>query len=272
MKAVYWAPVHGQPGTTSNVLVTSLVTGLHFRRKGIITQSHFNYNNLEAPFIDANPDNKHFRKYFSEVGIDALIRNFKCEKLSKEWLEYCCTDIPNSNMMLLPGTTQTIREAFDYEMDRALVQLFNAIDEYTGIVFVDSCSGSNALSMKLIENADIVIVNLSQNINFIDMFFNKYKTNFPEKIFYLFGNYDHKSKYNLANIRKKYGKYINSNNSGIIPYNTGFRDSQIDGKVVDFIRQNLNCKKKDPNYYFMQKAIRSTGKLLKLAGVTMEKE
>lgn len=272
MKALFWAPVHGQPGTTSNVLVTSLITGLHFRKKGIITQSQFNYNNLEAPLIDANSDNIQFRKFFSEIGIDALARNFKCEKLTKDWLGNCCTEIPNSNMVLLPGTTQTIRETFDYEMDKVLPPLLKAMEEHIGIIFVDTSSGSNHLSLKLMENADIVIVNLCQNINVIDLYFNKYKDTLPEKIFYLFGNYDYRSKYNLSNLRKRYGKYINSKNSGVIPYNTGFRDSQIDGKVAEFLRLNLNSKRNDPNYYFMQKAIRSTEKMLKLAGVAMGRE
>ena len=272
MKVLYWAPVHGQTGTTSNLLVTALIAGQYFNKSGLITQTHFNYNNLEAPLLEANADNYKFRKFFREIGIDALARNFKLEKLSKEWLDYCCTDIENSNIKLLPGTTQTVRESFDYEMDIVMLPLLKAIEEYSDHIFVDISSGSNPLSMKLMGEADIVVVNLSQNMNVINLFFENYRDKLPDKVFYIIGNYDYRSKYNLNNIRKKYHKYIASKNSDVIPYNTGYHDALMDGRVADFISNNLQCKKKDPNYYFIRKAIRSTEKILRLAGVIAERE
>ncbi len=272
MKVLFWAPVHGQTGTTSNLLAIALISGIYFRKKGLITQTHFNLNNLESPLLEANADNKQYRKFFREIGIDALARNFKVEKLKKEWLDYCCIDIVNTNMTLLPGTTQTIRESFDHEMDLVIVPLLNAIELYNQNVFIDVCSGCNALSMKLLQEADIVVVNLSQNMNMLQLFFDRYKDVLPDNIFYLIGNYDYRSKYNLTNLRRRYPKYINSNNSGVIPYNTGYRDAQIDGKAVDFIRKNLLSKKMDPNYYFIQRAIRSTEKILRMAGILVEKE
>ena len=272
MKVLFWAPVHGQAGNTSNLLAIALITGIYFRKKGLITQTHFGFNNLEAPLLEANADNKQYKKFFRDIGIDALARNFKMERLSREWLDYCCADIINTNMTLLPGTTQTVRESFDYEMDLIMLPLIKVIETYVGNIFIDVCSGRNPLSMKLMEEADIVVINLSQNKNIIDLFFENYKDLIPKKVFYLIGNYDYRSKYNLSNIRRRYPGYINSKNSGVIPYNTGYRDSQIDGKIVDFIRTNLLCNKTDPNYYFIQKAIRSTEKILRLVGVVVEKE
>lgn len=273
MKCVFWAPVHGQPGTTTNMLIASLITGIYFRKKGIITQTHFNYNNLEAPLIEANSDNQNYRKYFSEIGIDVLARNFKAEKMTKEWLDYCCAEIPNTNMVLLPGTTQTNREFFDHEMNQVLVPLLRAIEEYYGIIFADASSGNNPISMKLINDADIVVVNLCQNMNIVNMFFDQYKDILSEKkVFYLLGNYDYRSKYNIVNIRFKHLKYIQKSNSGVIPYNTNFRDSQTDGKVVEFLKQNINCKRSDTNYYFIEKSIKATEKILKMAGVTVERK
>ena len=272
MKALFWSPVHGQAGTTSNMLAIALIVGLYYRKTGLITQTHFNFNNLEAPLLEANAGNKHYRKFFREIGIDALARNFKLEKLTKEWLDYCCIEIANTNMTLLPGTTQTIRESFDYEMDILMLPLLKVMEGYTNHIFIDISSGNNPLSMKLMKEADIVVVNLSQNMSIIDHFFENYKEALPAKIFYLIGNYDDRSKYNLANIRRRYSSYMNNKNSGVIPYNTGYRDAQIDGRAADFIRSNLLCRRMDPNYYFIKKSINASEKLLKLAGVIVEKE
>ena len=269
MKILYWSPVHGQAGTTSNILASSLIAGMEYKKKVLLTQTHFNYNNLEAPIVGSNSSNKALRNYFREVGIDALVRCYKAARLDFETIENCCISLENTNMMLLPGTLKSNRESFEYEMENVMLGLLRAIENVCGLVMVDISSGSNNLSKNLILDADLTIVNLSQNMTVSDLYFNSFAEKMTDKVFYLFGSYDCKSKYNISNIRRKYPKVIKSNNSGVIPYCTGFLDAQCDGRVVEFIRDNLRCKKNDENYYFMMKAKSATEKILKMAGINM---
>lgn len=271
MKVLFWSPIHGQAGTTSNIIAASLIAGMEFRKKVVLTQTHFNYNNLEAPIVGSNSSNKDSKNYFMDVGLDALVRCFKAAKLTKETLENCCISLSNTNMLLLPGTTKINRETFDYEMENVMGNLIRSIDEVAGNVFVDISSGENQLSQKLIADSDITVINLSQNMGIADIYFKHYKDQMPKgKLFYLFGNYDNKSKYNINNIRRIYHKDITIKNSGVIPYNTAYLDAQCDGKVVDFIRNNLHCSKDDENYYFIHKAVSATEKIFKLAGVNID--
>lgn len=267
MKIVFWSPVHGQAGVTSNILAVSLITGMHYRTKNILTQTQFNYNNLEAPLVGANAYNKDSKAYFREVGLDTIIRCFKAAKLDEVTLENCCITLENTNTLLLPGSSKLIKESFEFEIDAVIVNLLKSIEVLTGIIFVDICSGVNPLSKKLMSEADLVVVNLSQNMGVTDLFFKEYLEFITVKVFYLFGNYDGHSKYNISNIRRKYHRNITQKNSGVIPYNTRFMDSQVDGRTVEFIRHNLNCTKKDDNYYFMMKAKSATDKILGYAGV-----
>lgn len=270
MKILFWSPVHGQTATTSNILATSLLTGLYFRKKLVLTQTQFKFNNLEAPIVGANAYNTDSKEFFREIGIDTLIRNFKASKLDKETLENCCISLDNTNVILLPGTSKIIRESFEYEMEAVMLSLLKAIESIYGIVFVDISSGENSLSKVLMKEADLVVVNLSQNMGITDLFMKHYAEDIPQKLFYLFGKYDCNSKYNIHNIRRKYRKKITSKNSGVIPYNTGYMDAQADGKVVDFIRSSIGCTKRDDAYYFMIKAKSATEKILKLAGIHIE--
>jgi hypothetical protein len=138
-----------------------------------------------------------------DVGLDAMIRCFKAAKITKETLENCCISLSNTNLLLLPGTTKSNRETFEYEMDLVMVNLLRNIEEAAGNVFVDISSGENSLSHKLIADADITVVNLSQNIGITDVYFKCFKDQMPKgKVFYLFGNYDNRSKYNINNIRR----------------------------------------------------------------------
>jgi hypothetical protein len=106
-------------------------------------------------------------------------------------------------------------------------------------------------------DSDLVVVNLSQNMGMLDIFFPYYRELIRSKVFYLFGNYDVDSKYNINNIRRRYWKEITLVNSGVIPYNTEFLDAQCDGRVCEFIRENLGCNKNDHNRFFIKKSPRS---------------
>lgn len=270
LKIVFWSPIHGQSGTTSNTLVTAFVAGMDYKKKILLTHTHFKYNNLEAPLVGSNSDNIASKDYFCDVGIDMLSRYFKAAQIDYETLENCCISLTNTNVLLLPGTTKTNKESFDYEMDTIYRNLFRKLETLYGIVFIDVCSGENWLSQKLMEEADLIIINLCQNHSVIDLYLRCFNDKNHEKLFYLFGNYDSNSKYNISNLRRKYHNVFHSKNSGVIPYNTAFLDAQSDGKAVEFIRKCLNVGKGDENYYFIMEVRRTTQKILQLAGIHIE--
>ncbi len=271
MKILFWSPIHGQAGTTSNILATAMLTGLYYRKKTVLTQTQFQFNNLEAPIVGINPYNQDSKEYYREVGIDTIIRCFKAAKLDKDTLDNCCIALDNTNILLLPGTSKSIKEAFDFEVETVMGNLLKSIEAIYGVVLVDISAGENALSKKLMTEADLIVVNLCQNMTITDEYFKSYAMNLPEKkLFYLFGKYDRNSKYNISNIRRKY-KNIKSVNSGVIPNNTGFMDAMTDGKVIDFIRKNTVCNNLNENYYFISSVMKATKKILNQAGANIER-
>ncbi|NLZ82582.1 MAG: hypothetical protein GX915_02845 [Clostridiales bacterium] len=270
MKIVYWSPYHGQAGTTSNMLINGVLSSILYKQKSILTHTHFTLNNLELPLVGSNAKNIDSRGYFQDVGIDALIRNYKSAILTQEDLYNCCISIPNTSLSLLPGTSKNNEVSFEYEMNKVLINILKSIEGMSDIVFIDVCSGNNPISLKIIEDSDITIVNLSQNQEVIYSYFSTYKDIHHGKQFYLLGNYDANSRYNLSNIRRRYHKFIKPNNSGVIPHNTGFLDSLNDGKVVEFIRDNISADRDDENYYFMSMAMEVSEKINNLIGIAVD--
>lgn len=266
MKITFWSPLHGQTATTSNMLAISLFTGMYFKKKTLITHTHFNFNNLEAPLVEINSKSENAENYFQGVGIDALLRNFKASLPDKEMLENCCISLPNTNVNLLPGTVKNIREAYENEMEMIAPILYGNIEELTEVLFIDANAGSNPLSKKLIDISDLTVINLSQNMSVVDNYFSTFDSFVQGKVFYLFGNYESRSKYNIKNIQRKY-KQISSSNSGVIPYNIAFKDALTDGKMINFIRDNINCSKSDENYIFIKKVRSAVERILLKTGV-----
>lgn len=261
MKITFWSPVHGQPRTTSNLLVTALYSTLHYNMTNIITQTNFDMNNLEAPLVGTKTNQYEF---FQDVGIDALARSIKSAPLDKENFYNCSISLLNKRLNLLAGTTKSNQEFFENDMEKVINKILKSAEQYYDIVFIDTNSGKNGFTMQVLEKSDLVVINLSQNISIINNFFNEYEFD-PKKTFYLIGNYDRNSRNNIRNLRKQY-KLLNSSNSSVIPYNTEFLDAQSDGQLIDFITRNIGVTKLDGNKYFMDKVAEASKKILKKAG------
>jgi len=272
MRVTFWSPIHGQAAATSNMMVVAFLAGIEHRKRSIITQTQFNNNNLEAPLVGSNVRNSVAENFFRGTGIDTLIRSFKASQVTKDDVENCCISNENTNVSLLPGTSKSNRSYFDDEMEKTLLRLFNQVDQLYDMMFIDVNSGNNPLSMEIIKSSDLVIINLPQNCHVIDDFFEYQKDQIKGEVFYLFGNYDNNSRYNIKNLRRRYRKYITKDNSGVIPHNTLYLDAQNDGKVVDFIKNNINCRESDSNYYFMEKSKSATSKIIKFASAIKNKK
>jgi hypothetical protein len=265
MRITFWSPIHGQAAVTSNMLVVAFLSGILHKKKSIITQTQFNNNNLEGPLVGSNLKNRSAEDYFRGTGLDTLIRSFKAAHVTLNDVENCCISFQNTNVSLLPGTTKINRAHFNDEINKAILGLLNQIDDLYDITFLDVNSGENPVSMEIVKKSDLVVVNLPQNIHVSDDFFENQQKKLETggEFFYLFGNYDCDSRYNINMLRKRYKKYVNKENSGAIPHNALYLDAQNSGSVSEFIKLNINCKKSDVNYYFIEKSCSATNKIIK---------
>lgn len=272
MRIAFWSPYHGQAGTTSNILAVSLIAGMVNKKNVILTQTQFDMNNLEAPLVGVNSKNKESIEYFRGTGLDTLLRSYKASPLSHEDIENCCISFEGTNVRLLPGSSKANRTHFEAEMEASINGLFSNIEKHYDILLIDVSSGINNLSMKIIKDCDLLVVNLSQNIGIVDDYLSHPVQNVNGEVFYLLGNYDYNSKYNLSSIRRRFFKHIKRNNSGVIPYNTSYMDAQNDGTVINFFRNNLKTTKNDSNKYFIEKVTTSTNKIIALAETSIKKK
>ncbi len=240
-KILFWSPFHGQ-GQTCNLQVTSLIMSLLYKKKLLLMQTHFCNNNLESPLVGYNVDSEiNQSEIFCGIGLDMAVTYSKMKKIDRKQLESCCLTFPNTSLFLLPGTQTQCRETFDRDIARSIAGFIQDTDECVDLVMIDSNSGNDILSLNLIEMADLVVINLTQRKYVINKFFEDYGDLFIQnkKVFYLFGDYDENSSYNISNCRRKYPKYIKDSNSGVIPYCTKLMDAQNEGSILSFMKNGL---------------------------------
>lgn len=241
-KILFWSPLHGQ-GQTSNLHVCALIMNLLLHKSVVMMQTHFSKNNLEYPLVGQNigKQSKGMKNLFLDIGLDVAVTYSNMEKLNLRMLESCCLSFPDTSLFLLPGTETKNKETFDRDIGKSIHRIIRDADECMDMVMIDSNSGDDELSLRLMSLADLIIINLTQRRYVLDKFFNDYGDEFlvNKKVFYLFGDYDDNSCCNINNCRRRYKKYINNSNSGVIPYCTQYMDAQNESDVLHFIRKGL---------------------------------
>lgn len=257
-----YSPQHGQAGATSNMIAITLSLVLKYNQKILVMQSHFKMNNLEASLLK-KPKQMIAVDPFDDYGIDSLIRNKNMILLDKHLIENSSYSFLEGNFQLLPGTRKVSGE--DYEKESmVLLDIIEVAKECYDHVFIDVSSGEGERTNQILNAADLVIVNLCQNPQVMETFFSSEKVQLPNKL-YVFGNYDCRSRYNITNLLHEY-RGLDKKRTLPIEYCVGYRDAIWDADVIRFLKKNLNEKKKNKNYPFVQNVNKVAECILKVKG------
>lgn len=112
-------------------------------------------------------------------------------------------------------------------------RLTNAADDKE-LLFLDCGNRQDAKAEKLMRQADLVVVNLTQERSVLDSFFLNH-IHIAEKFVFLLGNYSTFSGCDRTMIEHIYR--VCPMNLGVIPYNNEFCYAYEKGKISDFLRR-----------------------------------
>lgn len=260
MKVLFWGNAHGQAGTSSNMIATAMMNDILYEKKSILLQTHFGLNQLEVPLLEAKK-RELMRDY--HVGIDQVIQGILAGINTKQLLMDSCVSLTEQCIDFLPGTQAKNREVYEKGLKDAYHTILNLAQQCYEDVFIDACTGMNSFMEQLWDEADYIVVCLSQNSRLLNDFFDNYTFD-PNKTLFLIGNYDERSELNLKNLCKRY-KVMTLKNTLVIPYNVEFRDSMSAARIKEFFYQNIFCDPEDGNFEFVEQVKRFTQLLHKIS-------
>lgn len=266
MKIVFWSNVHGQSGTSSNMLAVAMMNDLMYGNRSILLQTQFEMNQLEIPLLSESK-REQIRNY--NIGVDRLIQGIRSGMNAKQLLTSSCITLSKQCIDFLPSTNSKYREIYEKEIKDNFKEILALAEACYELVFIDASAGMNEFIEMVWEEADLIIVNLSQNKRVLEDFFLRYEINY-EKMLFLIGNYDANSEWNVKNILKRI-KNMKKEITFTIPYNTQFRDAASCAQLTEFFLQNLGCEKDDDNYEFIKELTKLTHKLQHISEEYMQR-
>lgn len=256
MKIVFWSNVHGQSGTSSNMLAVAMMNDLVYGNRSILLQTQYEMNQLEIPLLSESK-REQIRNY--NIGVDRLIQGIRSGMNAKQLLTSSCITLSKQCIDFLPSTNSKYREIYEKEIKDNFKEILALAEACYELVFIDASAGMNDFIEMAWEEADLIVVNLCQNKRVLDDFFLRYDVNY-DKMLFLIGNYDADSEWNVKNILKRI-KDLKKELTFTIPYNTQFRDAMSCAQLTEFFLQNIGCEKDDENYEFIRELTKLTHKL-----------
>lgn len=260
-KIVFWSPVHGQVGTTSNMLACAANCALENDKTVLMSHTHFTLSCLESSFLPEAQldDNSMFT--FTDAGLDAVERLARSRRLTIENFSDYTTPILKERLDLLIGTAKPDLTMYEHIED-VIQSIFMKASQCYDLTFIDVNSGTqNRITHAMLDAADYVVVNLNQNVRVLDAFFNQ--NAWPEALHHkpyliLIGNYDPTSKYSASNLKRKYKPTVPLLP---VPHCTDFMDACNSSRAMEFFMRIRHPQDKGRNAAF-QSALHTIGKTI----------
>ncbi len=227
----WWSSLHGR-GTTAGCIATAMQFSYKYKANVAITHTHLTRSTMESAFLKGNEEEDLLN--FSDLGIDSIDRALQTGVLKKEDFKTYCHRV-NENLFFLSGSKKTNDDLFKDSIGKNFEGICRYAKDANDITFIDIESGfTKDIAKKVVELADIVIVNLDQTNQLCKEYFESTIKEFnKDEAIVVIGRYDWESKYS-----KKYIDTTFKQDVFTIPFVTEYLDAMNNHRVNEFFRSN----------------------------------
>jgi len=263
---VFWSPVSGQAGTTSNLIAAAALLGLEYSSR-LLLLGHLQseYAAIERGFY---PRRTWMSKAdaSSDVGIDALLRLLQNRKLEPKLLRNYTLPLLAERLDILPGSNKP-DASFVSSAQEWLAPLLELTRRAYDLVLLDGGSGDvSEWTRGLLRLADLLVVCLPQNILKLEQAFPLVEAQLlsNRKLLLVFGQVDPRSSLTIKNVMRQ---FYRREPAYPIVHNTGWLDAVQHGDAVHFLFRNRKVSRDHENSLFMQQVRALAQAIIRRAGL-----
>ena len=251
MKIAFWSNENEKSCAYLNFVAVSIASVMSYPYKITVMENYFGRENLgRAFFVDYDSIHPRYigTGFYEGRGIEGLIRRiYRGDNYPSLLREYQKEVIPR-HLYYIPQGGVINSELFDFELFNNLKGLLNLINRNTDHIFINTTHKNHLSSNAILQEADLIVVNLYQNLAYLEDFFKNYHSLIHKSLFIL-GNYSSRSIMSCKRISRLYD--IPLENISAIPYNENFHVACNNGSAKEFLNNNYFCSRENPNFLFV---------------------
>ncbi|OME50690.1 hypothetical protein BSK66_24815 [Paenibacillus odorifer] len=260
---VFWSPVSGQAGTTTNLLAAATCMGLEYSAR-LLMLGHLQNDYAAVERAYYRPTERESR-HTPDAGIDALLRLLKNRKLEPVMLRDYALPLLRDRLDILPGSIKQ-EDVFIETAKEWLISLLAVARRAYDVVLLDGGSGSGSAWNELLrQQADVWVVCLPQNRLLLERFFQSAEVAMLQsrKTLLVFGQYDPYSTLTVKNLMRQFR--IGTPAYPLV-HHTGWMDAVQHGEAIPFWFRNRKIASGHENHLFVQQARRLAQAVIDSAG------
>lgn len=251
MKIAFWSNECEKTGAYLNFVAVSIASVMSHPYTITVLENYLEKDNLGRAFFH-NYDTLDLgyggSGFYEGGGIEGLLRRIYRGDNRQSLLKGYIKEVIPKHLYYVPQGGVINSEIFDYELYHNLDRLLSIIEKNTDLCFINITQKNHLSSKAILQEADLIVINLFQNPDYLEEFFKNYYSFIPKALF-LIGNYSPKSAMSCKRIARLYDvplDYISP-----IPFNEDFHNACKYGGAKEFLNSNYYCTREDPNYMFI---------------------
>lgn len=252
----------GDSGVTSNMSAISIAGILGFNMRILAMENHWSQDSMARYLMYENGPNiikEGELHYLGRGMVESMVMHFSDYTKKRRTDPYTIEVIQNS-LYYLPQNAYS-KDVFDYEFCSNVLPRMKALEKTYDIILIDT-KNYTMNSRVILDEADLVVVNLKQDLDDIEAFF-YYYSSITYKSLFLISNYRTKKPCNLNKIRTQFN--IRKESIASVSHNLQFENALHQGKVINYMYDYFHCPKGDFNYRFIRDIKNATEMILKNA-------
>lgn len=256
MKIAFWSNVRKTGGVSTNLVCMAAVMAIAGMGRSVMLENHYNVNNLGGMLLapEKTAMLRESGQYFNKYGIEYILKRLYTGEPGELLLRKASIPLLYSSLYYLPQSYIVNKEVFNYEFDLVHRDLFQCLEGFSDVVFIDTESNGNASTLAILEEADLIVVNFAQDLKAWEDYFENYSS-LSEKSVFLIGRYQKEYSWDITRLRKKY--HISRDRIGVIPFNMELQTAMQEGRMLQFLNRNYLRNVHAENEYLMREMKRS---------------
>lgn len=246
MKIAFWSSVCKDSCVTASMAAVSIAWAFSCEPQIAVTENHWNgfgiREMLGVPWSFGHAQKRNYSYFYGET-----VYNRAIEGLSKEiiFLENKLRYIPIQ------------AEPFFHVLCETMEGVSNCACKQEEMLFIDTAFSSRSTQV-ILQEADLVVVVLTQEACGIERFLEEYGSLLTKSIF-LIGGYQRTSYWTVNYFEKKY--HLAREKIGLIPWNEEYAQALREGRAIQFFTRYFRCNRNHPNYQFMKESKKAAAML-----------
>lgn len=257
MKIAYVGALPGHGATTTNMIITATMLAINNHYRSVLFQCGDKTDFLDQYLLGQNHNatinmvsEQEFPFYYGK-GLDTLLKKVSIGRQIKRDLKSllsCCVEVIPKDCYFVPSSTKKNPYFYYNQMNRYISDILSWCNREFDITFIDNNSSDSELFARINEEADIVVINTSQDETAFAKAVDLRHRIGGKKSIILVGRYENECDSNVERLRHRFG--LSKSDVYTISYDRKFMSALLAGNSVDYIKScNDKLNQKKVKYY-----------------------